>query len=347
MNTNRLNKIYYLLLVSIVLLAPLRVASAARFIDSEVKNFEYPGWFKATPFFELDEDLAKAISDGKHGLMLLFTSEGCSSCDVFIRKSLGNPEIASMVRKHFDSVGMDVFSDADMVDPGGAEMTMKAFASREGAEFSPTLLFYDKDGERVLRVTGLQSPEKFKIILNYVIGQHYRNESLGNFLNRLVIKNPVHAGIRPKYNRSLVITRNLLPTSKPQLLIFEKNGCDECDDFRNNVLRLKQVRNMLKEFEVVSLDVMDNKTTIISPDGSCTTSSSLFRKYAFNSVPAIAFFNVNGNAVLKTDALVLPQRMMNSLNFVLEKAYKKGETYQKFARTKAIERFQKKENLKQ
>jgi hypothetical protein len=35
--------------------------------------------------------------------------------------------------------------------------------------------------------------------------------------------------------------------------------------------------------------------------------------------------------------------MMNSVNFVLEKAYKKGWTYQRFARSKAIERRQKKQ----
>ncbi len=347
MNANILSKIYFLLLASVVLLVPLRASTAASFVDSEVKHFGYPAWFKDTPFFELEEDLTKARSDGKHGLMLLLTSQGCSYCDVFIRKSLGDPEIASMVRKHFDSVGMDIFNDADIVDPGGKQMSVKEFARRERAEFSPTLLFYGKDGKRMLRITGYQSPERFKKILGYVTGQHYRSGSLGEYLNRLPISKAAHAGIRPKHKRSLVLSRNLLPTSKPLLLIFEKTGCGECDDFRNDVLRLKRVNNTLKQFEVVSLDAMDDKTDIITPDGIRTTASSLFRNYAFSRMPAIAFFDVNGNAVLKTDSLVLSQRMMNSLNFVLEKAYKKGLTYQKFERTKAIESFQKKQKLKQ
>ncbi len=343
LNKNILSKIYFLLLASIVLLAPLSASSATSFVDSEVKHIGYPVWFKDTPFFELEEVLAKARSDGKHGLMLLFTSEGCSYCEVFIRKSLGDPVIASMVRKHFDSVGMDIFSDADMVDPGGKEISVKAFARREGAEFSPTLLFYGKGGKRVLRVTGFQSPGRFKIILTYVTGQHYQSTSLGDYFNRFAINKSAHAGKHPEYYRSHVLNRNLLPTSKPLLLIFEKTGCDECDDFRNDVLRLKLIKNTLKRFEVVNLDGMDDKTAIITPDGNRATALSLFRRYAFSRMPAIAFFDVNGNAVLKTDALVLPQRMMNSMNFVLEKAYKKGWTYQKFARTKAIERHQKKQ----
>ncbi len=346
MNANILSKIYCLLLASIVFLAPFRASTAASFVDSEVKHFGYPAWFKDTPFFELQEDLTKARSDGKHGLMLLLTSQGCSYCDVFIRKSLSDPEIASMVRKHFDSIGMDIFNDADMVDPGGLEMSVKEFARRERAEFSPTLLFYGQNGKRMLRITGYQSPERFKKILGYVTGQHYRSESLGEYLNRLPISKVTHAGIRPKHKRSLVLSRNLLPTSKPLLLIFEKTGCDECDDFRNDVLRLKRVKNTLKQFEVVSLDALDDKTDIITPNGIRTTASSLFRNYAFSRMPAIAFFDVNGHAVLKTDSLVLSQRMMNSLNFVLEKAYIKGLTYQKFARIKAIEMYQKKQKLK-
>jgi hypothetical protein len=53
------------------------------------------------------------------------------------------------------------------------------------------------------------------------------------------------------------------------------------------------------------------------------------------------FFDEHGNEVLRTDALVLNQRMMNSLNFVIEQAYMKGWTYQRFARSKGAEKLQK------
>jgi hypothetical protein len=38
---------------------------------------------------------------------------------------------------------------------------------------------------------------------------------------------------------------------------------------------------------------------------------------------------------------------MNSLNYVLEGAYEKGWTYQRFARSKAMEKFQKEEKKEQ
>jgi len=55
-------------------------------------------------------------------------------------------------------------------------------------------------------------------------------------------------------------------------------------------------------------------------------------------VPALLFFDENGNGVLKTDALGLRQRMMHSLLCVVERAYEKGWTYQRLARSKGIER---------
>jgi len=103
---------------------------------------------------------------------------------------------------------------------------------------------------------------------------------------------------------------------------------------------LEEVRGVLKKFEIVRLDTTDDKTIILAPDGSRFTPKSWFNQVAFTRVPALLFFDEKGNEVLKTDALVLRQRMMNSLYYVLERAYEKDWTYQQFARSKAIERYQ-------
>ena len=60
--------------------------------------------------------------------MVLFTTEGCSYCAEFIRRSLGDPGLASLVQAHFDAVGLEIFSDAEMVDPSGNETRVKQFA---------------------------------------------------------------------------------------------------------------------------------------------------------------------------------------------------------------------------
>ena len=95
---------------------------------------------------------------------------------------------------------------------------------------------------------------------------------------------------------------------------------------------------MLRRFEVVRLDAADDGTPLPTPDGSHVTPAAWFRQAAFTRVPALLFFDEQGNEVLKTDALILRQRMMNSLSYVLERAYEQGWTYQRYARTKGLEK---------
>ena len=128
--------------------------------------------------------------------------------------------------------------------------------------------------------------------------------------------------VKPPY----ALDRSRFPASKPLLVIFEKPGCVECAGFHSDVLALKKVRKALKRFEVVRFDASDVKTPILAPDGKKTSPAGWYEQAALTRVPAILFFDEKGNEVLKTDTLVLHQRMMNSLNYVLERAYKKGWT---------------------
>lgn len=319
-------------------------AFSAAFDDSEVTHIDYPDWFEDSPFFDLEENLKNARATGKRGLMVLFTTEGCSYCDVFIRRSLGDPAIAAMVQKDFDSVGLEIFDDTEMTSPRGVSMPVKEFAKSEKVQFSPTLLFFGDEGERILRVVGYQSPERFRMILGYLAGDHYRTASLGEYRTRIsesAARLPVSAGLRddPLFSKPpYVLDRSHFPASRPLLVIFEKRGCNECEGFHTNVLALKEVRDMLMKFEIVRLDVDDDRTPILAPDGRRVTPAAWFEQTGFTREPALLFFDEAGTEVLRTDALVLGQRMMNSLTYVLERAYEKGWTYQRFARSKGMER---------
>ena len=99
--------------------------AAAEFDDSVISHIDYPGWFKET-FYDLDEDIAEGRDDGKQGLMILFTTEGCSYCARFIDVSLGNPELAARVQKDFVAVGMEIFDDKMMTSPEGESMPISS-----------------------------------------------------------------------------------------------------------------------------------------------------------------------------------------------------------------------------
>ena len=348
MQMNSCLKNYLLLVFALTLLT--FETSIAGFDDSKVQHIEYPDWFNRSLFFDFQDDLEEAKSKGRQGLMILFTTEGCSYCDMFIRKSLANPDIASIVQDNFDSLGVEIFDDTEMTDPHGISMSIKEFSKKEGVEFSPTLLFFDINGERVLRVAGYQAPERFQVILEYIVGEHYQHESINSYFSRISEKASTLVSYtslkedtifeRPPY----ALDRRHFSASQPLLVLFEEPGCLECQEFHNTVLSLKEVRDVLKKFEIVRLDVTDDETIILVPDGSRVTPKSWFNQEAFSRLPALLFFDEKGNVVLKTDALVLRQRMMNSLNYVLERAYEKDWSYQQFARSKAIERYKNKQD---
>ena len=125
------------------------------------------------------------------------------------------------------------------------------------------------------------------------------------------------------------------------MVLFEKAGCRECEAFHNDVLKHKDVRDALQDFQVVRMDVNDTKTRVLLPDGKLSTPAKWYTQSSFSRLPALMFFSESGSLSLKTDAYVLQNRMMNSINYMREKAYLKDWTYQQFARSKAIERSQK------
>ena len=122
------------------------------------------------------------------------------------------------------------------------------------------------------------------------------------------------------------------------MILFEKTGCEECEAFHNNVLARDVVRKGLQNFQSVRLNINDDKTRVQLPNGEFTTPAQWFKQSKFSRLPALMFFNESGKLSLQTDAYVMPNRMMNSINFMHEKAYLKGWTYQQFARSKGIER---------
>jgi thioredoxin-related protein len=316
-------------------------AAAGDFNDATIEDVKHPAWFKES-FFNLPDDLEEARKAGKQGLLLFFSTQGCSYCHLFIAKSLGDPVIEELLRAHFDTIGMEIFDDAEMTDFQGKTMRVKEFALREGAEFAPTLLFYDTSGKLVLRLSGYYEPARFDRALNYLVGRHYEQVPFRNWLAR---QEPSERGVvHPKglipdplfAHPPFALDRTRVKAQRPLVVLFESADCPSCERFHAEVLSDSQVREKLRGFDVVRLDAGDSSTAVLTPGGRRTAPAAWMRTLGFTQLPALAFFDEGGVEVLQTDALVLKNRMMNSLGFVTERAYEKGWTYQRFARSQSI-----------
>lgn len=327
----------------LVLLLPWFSLAAQTFDDSKIKHIEYPGWFTTNEFQDLSEVLSASVAERKQGLMVFFSTEGCSYCDRFIRTSLQDPQLQKTLRSHFTVVGLEVFDDTEMTDPAGQSMSIKAFAARHRTEFTPTLLFFDSNGKRILRVTGYQSPERFKVVLDYLVGKHYLGTSLREYRvalksNQSPAQKPAVTADRRPDNAAIDLNRGQLSLTRPLLVLFEKPGCTQCRALNEDVLALPEIRQQLASFDIVRLNAGDHRQRITLPDGVKTTPAAWFDAAGFTHLPALLFFNESGKEVLKTDAIVKRQRMLNSMSFVLERAYDKGWSYQRHARSKGIQR---------
>jgi thioredoxin-related protein len=327
------------------LLAAAPFGAAARdapFDDSAIVRADDPAWFK-TSFLDLREDLAEARAAGKQGLMVLFSTEGCAYCKAFIERSLKDPAIGARVREHFDTLHLEIFDDAGMKDLQGRSLPVKDFARREGAAFSPTLLFYGLDGKPMHRVVGYQSPERFRTVLDYVAGGHHRTLSYRDYLARQASGRPA-AGqpaslVRdPLFDRPPYVLDRRRPAGKPLLVLFERPGCEACREFHAHVLSDPEVRSLLARFQAVQLDARDAATPVLAPDGRRLTPLRWAEELGLAHLPAMVFFDEAGREVLRNDALSYRQRTQRSLQFVLDKAYLRGILFQRYTREKSMER---------
>ncbi len=339
------------ILLSLLLLIFMSTSNGATDAVSDTANSErafhtFPAWFHDSPFLDLQEATTDAVEQSKKGVMILFTTQGCSYCEQFVRLSLEDSDIAKQVQFSFVSLGLEIFDDTELISPKGEALSVKEFAKREGAGFAPTLLFYDKNGERVLRKIGYQAPERFKNLLTYVSEEKYKSVSVRDYINSQHAINTSHAIYTQLKSDPLfdappyALDRSRFAASEPLMVLFEKRGCSECAEFHQDVMSLHTVRNTLDKFQVVRMDIEDETTPVLLPNGEKTTPAEWYNNTTFSRVPALIFYNEKGEQSLDTDALVQEGRMLNSLNYMLEKAYLKDWTYQQFARSKAIERSQ-------
>ena len=314
------------------------------FDDGIISEVVYPDWFSATDFLDLEGDLSDALDDGKQGLMLFFSTQGCSYCHRFIQTSLSDPAIVERLRAHFDVLGLEIFSDEELTAPDGEAMPVKEFALRAGVQFAPSLLFYGRNGALLLRITGYYEPARFKRVLDYLLAGAYAEESFKSWERaRLAAAQKPRAPLPLLHNPLFsppphALDRSRFPAARPLLVIFEEPGCERCPRFHEEVLRDREVIGRLAEFDVVRLDAADATTPVLRPDGSRSSGAHWAGELGFSQYPALVFVDERGGQILATDALVLKSRMMNQLGLVADKVYGRGWTYQRYARSKGLER---------
>ena len=314
-------------------------------IDPEAHEFEdrplkrelhLPEWFKIS-FLDLRDDLRNAVREGKGGIIIYFGQKHCAYCKALLEVNWGKPDIAEYTRKHFDVIGIDIWGDREVTDMQGGSVSEKVYAERQKTNFTPSLLFYDRDGNEALMLRGYYPPYRFRAALEYVADNHYQRMTFPEFLaiapttlafeeNELIeetfFETPPH-----------MLDRSQFPADQPLTVFFEQGDCYACDVLHTGPLQDPAIREQLKQFQTVQLD-FNGDAPLITPDGKRTTDGGWAKDLGLFYTPSILFFDEQGNEIIRVDSVVRFSRLANVLEYVLQKGYQSHPTFQRWRQSR-------------
>lgn len=298
---------------------------------------EYPSWFKDS-FLDFNEDVAEASKAGKR-LMVLFHQDGCPYCNALVERNLAQKEIEQTVRKHFDVVALNLWGDREIVSLGGKNYTEKSFAAALKVQFTPTILFFNEQGKVVLRLNGYLPPARFKIALDYVANKKENSISYREY----AAKHETAAGSGKLHAEDFFQTAPDLTrkpqSNKPFAIFFEQKDCPNCDTLHNKVLIDKETRDIIRQFDVIQLDMWSD-TKVISHDGKTTTARALARQLDIKYAPTIVVFDPSGKEVIRSEAFFKVFHTQGIFHYVLSGSYKQEPSFQRYLADRA-KQFQK------
>lgn len=131
--------------------------------------------FFSPPPYALD----RSRLPGQRTLVVFFEQGVCHACDVLHTEPLGESNIRKMLGQ-LEAVQLDMWSDTPVLTPGGRRLTARKWAEDLGLFYAPSLVFFDEQGEEIMRVDSVLRFHRFDRVLRYVLTGAYREHR--NFL---------------------------------------------------------------------------------------------------------------------------------------------------------------------
>jgi thioredoxin-related protein len=293
---------------------------------------EYPDWFKRS-FLDLPADLQEAIDNGKEGIIVYFGQQRCAYCKMLLEVNFGLTDITAYTRRNFDIVPIDIWGVQEMTDIDGEVLTEREFALRENTNFTPSLIFYDAQGNEAHRLRGYYPPYTFRAALEYVADKHYQRESFADYLARGEHGTAFEPGdlneedffIPPPHN----LDRSRFPSKRPLVVFFEQGNCHACDVLHGQPLREPAINRLIRKFDNVQLDIHKD-TPVITPGGERTTAREWAKDLDIFYTPSLVFFDERGKEIIRVDSVVRFYRLRNVINYVNNRGYLYEPDYQRW-----------------
>jgi thioredoxin-related protein len=293
---------------------------------------EFPDWFKLS-FLDLQDDLKEVRQAGKDALMVYFGQKYCAYCKAFLEKDLVSGDIRAYIDRHFDVIGIDIHGQRMVTDLSGKEMEEGRFAVQENTNFTPSVIFYDRDGHEALRLRGYYPPYRFRAALEYVADGHYRRESFREYLARAdvpLVFEPGEMNHEPYFMPGpYMLDRSRMPGERALAVFFEQGNCWACDVLHTNLLADPEIRERMSRFEAVQLPFWED-LPVITPSGERTTARKWTEELGLFYTPTLIIFDPGGREIIRVDSVVQFYRLRNVLDYVLSGGYPEYPTLQRW-----------------
>ena len=295
-----------------------------------------PSWFKLS-FLEIQDDIKEAKEKKKKGLIIYFGQKYCPYCKAHITNNWGQKDIIQYTQKNFDVIAINVKGQRPVVAANGKTYTEKTFSALKKTNFTPSILFYNTQGQEILRLRGYRPPYQFRAALEYVADEHYKKESFRNYMARA--ESALSYGKAELNKNDLfnspphLLDRSKVKAEQPLMVVFERKRCHACDVLHGGPFIRPEIESQLLKLEAVQLDVNSEKI-ILTPDGKKLSTKKWAEQLNINYSPTILFFDKKGKEIIRIESVVWFYRLRNVLNYVLSGGYKKYPTFQLWRQAK-------------
>lgn len=296
-----------------------------------VGEFTVPAWFKNS-FLDLKEDAAEAGTQGKL-LLVYIGQDGCPYCAALFSTNFSQKHIVDYTRDHFDAIEVNLWGDRPVTDFDGEKLTEKAFAAKHDVWFTPTILFFDGRGTKILRVNGYYPPRRFIAALRYVAEERAKYEAFGAYFARVApdaTPGPLQA---ESFFDKLPYDLSKAVAGRPIVVFFEQRDCDECDELHRNVFAQAETREQLARFRAIQLDRW-SATPVTTPDGRQLTARAWADELGVGYVPTAVFFD-QGREVMRIEAMLKAFHVQSVMDYVASGAYRSQPSFQRFIQGRA------------
>ena len=125
--------------------------------------------FFETPPYDL------SIRDGRP-LAVYFEQPNCAQCDTLHQQILSRPIVRAQAEK-MRAIQVDLWSKTSLVTPDGRTSNARDFARELNLQFTPTVVFFDAQGNEVMRLDGAFRTFHTQGIMRYVNDKAYEHET--------------------------------------------------------------------------------------------------------------------------------------------------------------------------